>query len=133
MKYKKQKRREKLKRQKELKTASRRITNIMALIAFAVALGLFGLMFDAMLEHRNQHYAEDSPKQHKLEIKELEEIVKKDPNNFSAWKLLGMEYRQDKSYAKAKEAWNRALEIAHSEDEVAWLKEKLDHIEKNHK
>lgn len=130
MKYKIKK---KHKKQKEVKKASRRITNIMVLITFAVALGIFGLMFDAMLEHRNQHYAEDSPKQHKLEIKELEGIVKKDPNNFSAWKLLGMEYRQDKSYAKAKEAWNRALEIAHSEEEVAWLKEKLDHIEKHHK
>jgi len=121
------------KKQKEVKKAPRRITNIMVLITFAVALGIFGLMFDAMLEHRNQHYDEDAPKQNKLEIKELEEIVKKDPNNFSAWKLLGMKYRQDKSYAKAKEAWNRALEIAHSEDEVAWLKEKLDHIEKHHK
>jgi len=129
----KQKKQRKHRKQKELKTPSKRTTNIMVLITFAVALGIFGLMFDAMLEHRNQHYAEDSPKQHKLEIKELEEIVKKDPNNFSAWKLLGMEYRQDKSYAKAKEAWNRALKIAHSEDEVAWLKEKLDHIEKYHK
>lgn len=133
MKDMKQKRRETLKREKELKTASRRIMYIMVLMAFAVALCIFWLMFDAMLEHRNQHYAEDSPKQHNLEIKELEAIVTKDPNNFSAWRLLGTKYRQVKNYAKAKEAWSRALEIAHSEDETAWLKEKLDHIDEHHK
>lgn len=130
MKHKNQK---KHKKQKNLKTHSKRRTNIIALLFIAVLVVLFWLMFDAQLEHRDRHYDEDAPKQSKLEINELEEIVRKDPDNYSAWKLLGMEYRQDKNYDKAKEAWNRALEIAHSEDEVAWLKGKLDHIDEHHK
>lgn len=120
----------KRKKQKNLKTHPKRRTNIMALLFIAVLVALFWLMFDDQLEHRNQHCAEDVAK---LELNELEEIVRKDPDNFSAWKQLGMEYRQGKNYDKAKEAWNRALEIAHSEDEVAWLKEKLDHIDEHHK
>jgi uncharacterized protein HemY len=129
MKHKKHK---KGKKQKEFKNISKRRTNISALLCLAISVGLLWMMFDAQLEHRNQHYTEDSPKQYKQAIKELEEIVKNDPNNYSAWKLLGGKYRQDKNYVKAKESWSSALEIAHSEDEVAWLKEKLDHIDKHH-
>ena len=122
----------KQKKQKELKTLSKRTTKIVALLCFTVLFGLLWLTFDAQLEHRDRHDIENSLALYKLEIKELEEIVKKDPNNYSAWKLLGEKYRQDKNYVKAKESWSRALEIAHSEDEVAWLKEKLDHIDKHH-
>jgi len=106
--------------------------NMLALLCFAVLVVLFWLIFDAQLEHRKQHYAEDASMPYKLEIKELEEVVRKYPNNFSAWKSLGMKYRQVKNYAKAKESWNKALEIAHTENEATWLKEKIDHIDKHH-
>jgi len=130
MKHKKQK---KGKKQKELKAPSKRRANIMILMTLTVSVGILWFIFDAHLEHRNQHYAEDVTKQYKKQsIKELKEIVRKDPNNFSAWKLLGLKYRQEKKYVKAKESWNRALEIAHSEDEISWLEEKLDHIDKHH-
>ena len=79
MKYKKKKKNNK---QKEVKSDSKRMTNLMVLMSFAVALGIFGLMLDAALDHRDLHYAEDAPKQYKMEIRELEEIVSRDPNSF---------------------------------------------------
>ena len=129
MKHKKQKT---VKKHKEPKKHSKRITNTILLICLAISAGLLWKMFNAQLEHRNQHYAEDTPKQYKQSIKELEEIVRKAPDNYSAWKLLGIEYRREKNQATAQRAWTRALEIAHSEDEPAWLKETLAHIDKHH-
>lgn len=122
----------KQKKQTELKALSQRTKNILALISLTVLVVFLWLFFSAQLEHRNRHYAEDFTKLQNLEIKDLEEVVIKDPNNFSAWKLLGLKHRQNKNYAKAKESWKRALEVAHTEGEVAWLKEKLAHIDEQH-
>lgn len=120
-------------KQKELRTFSKRSATIVALLCITILLVLVWFVFNAQLEHRNRHYAEESPNLHNLEIKELEEVVRIDPQNFSAWKLLGLKYRHGKNYVKAKESWKRALEVAHTDAEVTWLKEKLGHIDGQHK
>ena len=78
----------KQKKQTELKALSQRTKNILALISLTVLVVFLWLFFSAQLEHRNRHYAEDFTKLQNLEIKDLEEVVIKDPNNFSAWKLF---------------------------------------------
>lgn len=108
------KKKQKYKKQKKLKTPHKCTTSIMVLLCLMASSGLLWIVLNAQIEHRNQHYAEDVPNQQKLKLEDLEEAVRKDPNNFNAWKLLGLKYRQNKDYAKAKESWNRALEKAHS-------------------
>ena len=120
------------KKRKELRTLSKRTAKIVALLCVAVLVILLWFVFNAQLEHRNRHYAEDSPKLQNLEIRELEDVVKKNPHNFSAWKLLGLKHLQSNDHAKAKESWKRALEVAHTEGEAAWLKKKLGHIDEEH-
>ena len=121
------------KKQEALKTPPKRTTKLIVLLCLSVLVVFFWLFLNAHLEHRNRHYVEDSQKLRELEIVELEEVVRKDPHNYSAWLLLGSKHRQDKNNAKAKESWDKALKVAHTKDEAAWLKNKLSHINENHK
>ena len=101
-------------------------------LILASFVGMVWFMFDAQLKHLDLHHSEGFLTQHKLGIKELEETVRKNPKNFSAWKLLGEKYREDKDFNKAKESWVRALDVAHTEGEATWLKERLEHIARHH-
>lgn len=113
------------------KMSTNRVTMFMALF-IAACVGILWFMSDAQLEHLDLHYAEGSSSLYKLEINELEEVVRKNPKNFSAWELLGKKYREDKDFVKAKDAWTKALEVAHTTSEATRLKGRLDHIGEHH-
>lgn len=90
------------------------------------------LMFNAQSEHLAKYHSKAPPKDSRIEISELKKILEQDPDNYNAWKILGEKYQMNMNYTKAKEAWDKALEMAPTGQEVAWLKEKLTHIKSRH-
>ena len=85
-------------------------TEILMLAAVVLVTGgLIWNMFTNQWEHSERHKEKTSVAGHGLEIQLLEELVKKEPDNYFAWRELGKNYRHSFDFVKARGAWNKAI------------------------
>jgi len=97
-----------------------------------VAGGLIWNMLSDQWRHAENHKAKTSAAGHRLEIQLLEGLVKKEPNNHQAWRELGKSYRNSFDFVKAREAWDKSLEIVPTGDNADKIKRMINHMENGH-
>lgn len=108
----KQKKQKKDKKQEEFKTLSMSVTAIMFIVVILTTGVLIWEMFSAQLGCAESCKSKTNVTNYNLEIKLLKEIVKNEPKNHNAWKLLGNKYCATFDNVRAKQAWAKALETA---------------------
>jgi tetratricopeptide (TPR) repeat protein len=97
-----------------------------------VSGGLIWNMLAGQWEHAENLKVKTSVAGHRLEIQLLEELVKKEPDNYFAWRELGKNYRHSFDFVKARGAWNKALEITPSGDNADKIKRMINNMGKEH-
>jgi len=106
-----------------------KIENIMLVAVVLVAGTLVWGMFTDQREHAGRHEMKTSVADFRLEIQLLEELVKKDPDNYQAWRELGKRYSSSIDFIKAREAWDKSLEISPTGENTEKIKRMIDHME----
>ena len=94
--------------------------------------GLIWNMFTNQWEHSERHKEKTSVAGHGLEIQLLEELVKKDPDNYHAWRELGKLHRNSFDFVKARKSWGKSLELAPAGESTDKIKRMIDHMENGH-
>ncbi len=83
-----------------------------------------------ILEHKKElalHQIYDS--KFYLAVKELETVLRLDPNDITALKRAGSAYLQLKNYRAARRAWQKALQLAPNDAQLPQYLEALDKVE----
>lgn len=89
-----------------------KIINTMLIVMTLVVGAFIWEMFSDLHECNERCRVKKTVENYKLEIQLLEDIVKKEPKNHNAWKLLGNKYCATFDTVRAKQAWAKALETA---------------------
>ena len=82
-----------------------------------------------VLDHKKElalHYIYDS--KFYLAVRELEDTLKLEPEDIIALKRLGSTYLQLKDYARAREAWEKALKLAPDDTQLKEYMQALDNM-----
>ena len=94
--------------------------------------GLICNMFTNQWEHAERHKGKTSVVDNGLAIQLLEELVKKEPDNYQAWRELGKLYRNSFDFVKARKSWGKSLELAPAGENADKIKKMIDHMENGH-
>lgn len=119
-------------RHPKIRTALLKTWTVVLIAAILVVGGLFLKMYVVQWEHLGSHKKKTSVVDNRLEIQLLEELVRKEPNNYRAWRELGKSYRNSFGFEKAREAWDKSLEIAPTGENVDKIKKMIGRMENGH-